>query len=109
MDTARTIDEANRLRAEMDRPNVMIKVPATPEGIPAIEALVADGVNVNITLLFSMKTLRGRRTGLYPGITALLESPAGLLGRLIFRQPRRHGGGWRAERVRHGGGKHALG
>lgn len=55
MDTARTIDEANRLRAEMDRPNVMIKVPATPEGIPAIEALVADGVNVNITLLFSMK------------------------------------------------------
>jgi transaldolase len=54
-DTAGTVDEAKRLRAEVDRPNVMIKVPATPEGIPAIEALVADGVNVNITLMFSMK------------------------------------------------------
>jgi transaldolase len=54
-DTAKTIDEAKRLRAEVDRPNVMIKVPATPEGIPAIEALVADGVNVNITLMFSMR------------------------------------------------------
>src|SRR5688572_108251 len=54
-DTARTIDEAKRLRADVDRPNVMIKVPATPAGIPAIEALVADGVNVNITLMFSMK------------------------------------------------------
>ena len=54
-DTATTIDEAKRLQAEVDRPNVMIKVPATPEGIPAIEALVADGVNVNITLMFSMK------------------------------------------------------
>jgi transaldolase len=54
-DTAGTIAEAQRLRAEVDRPNVMIKVPATPEGIPAIEALIADGVNVNITLMFSMK------------------------------------------------------
>jgi transaldolase len=54
-DTAGTIAEAKRLRAEVDRPNVMIKVPATPEGIPAIEALIADGVNVNITLMFSMK------------------------------------------------------
>jgi transaldolase len=54
-DTAGTIDEAKRLRAEVDRPNAMIKVPATPEGIPAIEALIADGVNINITLMFSMK------------------------------------------------------
>ena len=57
--TARTIDEAKRLRAEVDRPNVLIKVPATPEGIPAIEALIADGVNVNITLMFSMKHYEG--------------------------------------------------
>jgi transaldolase len=54
-DTAGTIAEAKQLRAEVDRPNLMIKVPATPEGIPAIEALIADGVNVNITLMFSMK------------------------------------------------------
>jgi transaldolase / glucose-6-phosphate isomerase len=53
-DTERTISEARRLRAAVDRPNVMIKVPATPEGIPAVEQLIADGVNVNITLMFSM-------------------------------------------------------
>jgi len=53
-DTQATISEAKRLRAEVDRPNVMIKVPATPEGIPAVETLIAEGVNVNITLMFSM-------------------------------------------------------
>jgi transaldolase/glucose-6-phosphate isomerase len=53
-DTERTISEAKRLRAAVDRPNVMIKVPATPEGIPAVEQLIAAGVNVNITLMFSM-------------------------------------------------------
>ncbi len=53
-DTQATINEAKRLRAAVDRPNVMIKVPATPEGIPAIEELIAEGVNVNITLMFSM-------------------------------------------------------
>lgn len=53
-DTQATIREAKRLRAAVDRPNVMIKVPATPEGIPAIEELIAEGVNVNVTLMFSM-------------------------------------------------------
>jgi transaldolase len=53
-ETQGTISEAKRLRAAVDRPNVMIKVPATPEGIPAIEELIAEGVNVNITLMFSM-------------------------------------------------------
>jgi len=53
-DTEATIGAAKRLRAAVGRPNVMIKVPATPAGIPAIEALVADGVSVNVTLMFSM-------------------------------------------------------
>src|SRR5688572_12799531 len=53
-DTQGTIAEAKRLRATVDRPNVMIKVPATPEGIPAIETLTAEGVNINVTLMFSM-------------------------------------------------------
>ena len=53
-DTAATINEAKRLRAAVDRPNLMIKVPATPAGIPAIEELIASGVNVNVTLMFSM-------------------------------------------------------
>jgi transaldolase len=54
-DTQATINEAKRLRAAVDRPNIMIKVPATPEGIPAIQELIAEGVNVNITLMFSMR------------------------------------------------------
>lgn len=53
-DTTGTIADARRLWAWVDRPNLMIKVPATAEGIPAIEALIADGINVNATLMFSM-------------------------------------------------------
>ena len=53
-DTEKTISEAKRLRAAVNRPNLMIKVPATPAGIPAIEQLIADGVSVNVTLMFSM-------------------------------------------------------
>ncbi|MDX2344829.1 MAG: transaldolase [Acidimicrobiia bacterium] len=53
-DTDGTITEAHRLWNLVDRPNLMIKVPATPEGIPAIEELIAAGINVNATLMFSM-------------------------------------------------------
>jgi transaldolase/glucose-6-phosphate isomerase len=49
-----TISEGLRLAKAIDRPNVMIKVPATPEGIPAIRALTAHGVSVNVTLIFSL-------------------------------------------------------
>jgi transaldolase / glucose-6-phosphate isomerase len=52
-DTKATIDEARRLWKSVNRPNVMIKVPATPEGIPAIRQLLEDGLNINITLLFA--------------------------------------------------------
>ena len=53
-DTEGTIAEARRLFAALGRPNVMIKVPATPDGIPAIETLIGDGINVNVTLIFSL-------------------------------------------------------
>jgi transaldolase len=52
-DTARTVAEAERLWAALDRPNVMIKVPGTEAGLCAIETLIGAGVNVNVTLLFS--------------------------------------------------------
>src|ERR1700689_542940 len=52
-DTQGTIDEAKRLWREVDRKNLMIKVPGTPEGLPAIHDLIAGGINVNITLLFA--------------------------------------------------------
>ncbi len=54
-ETDATIAEAKRLWREVGRKNVMIKVPATPEGLPAIRDLVADGINVNITLLFAQQ------------------------------------------------------
>ena len=54
-DTEKTISEAQRLRNAVDRPNVMIKVPATPAGLPAIEELIAKGLNINVTLMFSMR------------------------------------------------------
>ena len=54
-DTAGTLAEARRLWRQVDRPNVMIKVPATPEGIPAIEQLISEGINVNVTLLFAQE------------------------------------------------------
>jgi transaldolase len=53
-DTAGTVAEARRLWAAVERPNLMIKVPGTEEGIPAIRQLIGDGINVNITLLFSV-------------------------------------------------------
>jgi len=57
-DTAGTIAEAERLWAALDRPNVMIKVPGTPAGLGAIEALIGAGINVNVTLLFSPERYR---------------------------------------------------
>jgi transaldolase len=50
-DTRATIDEAVRLYKIVGRDNVMIKVPGTPEGLPAIEELLSQGININITLL----------------------------------------------------------
>lgn len=52
-DTQETVAEARRLRDAVARRNLMIKVPATPEGIPAIEQLIAEGIHVNVTLIFS--------------------------------------------------------
>ena len=53
MDTSGTVAEARRLWKDVGRKNLMVKVPATPEGLPAIETLIGDGISINITLLFS--------------------------------------------------------
>jgi transaldolase/glucose-6-phosphate isomerase len=52
-DTQGTLDEARRLWKAVNRPNVMIKIPATPQGLPAIRQALEDGININITLLFA--------------------------------------------------------
>jgi len=54
-DTEATLAEARRIFAAIDRPNLMVKIPATREGIPAFEQLTAEGCNVNVTLMFSMR------------------------------------------------------
>ena len=57
-DTEKTIAEARRLREATPHDNLMIKVPATNEGIPAVKTLIAEGVNVNVTLIFSVEYYR---------------------------------------------------
>ena len=57
-ETHGTIAEARRLWQALDRPNVMIKVPATAQGVPAVEQLITEGINVNVTLLFSLPRYR---------------------------------------------------
>ncbi|HEX6508942.1 MAG TPA: transaldolase [Chloroflexota bacterium] len=54
-DTEKTLADAHYFWNEINRPNIMIKVPATPEGIPAIEQLISEGINVNITLIFAVE------------------------------------------------------
>jgi transaldolase/glucose-6-phosphate isomerase len=55
-DTQGTIDAAARLWKKVDRPNVMIKIPGTPEGLPAVTEVLSRGINVNITMIFSIET-----------------------------------------------------
>lgn len=54
-DTGKTVAEARRLFSTIGKKNILVKVPATPQGLPAIEQLITQGVNVNVTLLFSIK------------------------------------------------------
>jgi len=53
-DTKSTISEARRYYGQIDRPNVMIKIPGTPEGLPAVEQMISEGISINVTLLFSV-------------------------------------------------------
>jgi transaldolase len=57
-DSDATLARARQLWAALDRPNVFIKIPATPAGIPAIEGAIAEGINVNVTLMFSVDVYR---------------------------------------------------
>jgi transaldolase len=73
-DTGGTIDEARRLFGALGRPNVMIKVPATPAGIPAIETLIGDGININVTLIFSLQSYRAVIDAYLTGLENLAAS-----------------------------------
>ena len=70
-DTDGTVVEGMRLFEELDRPNVMIKVPAPPAGMPAIRRLIGKGINVNVTLLFSLVAYRDARQAYIAGLEDL--------------------------------------
>ena len=57
-DTDGTLERARHLWARLERPNVFVKIPATPAGLPAIEDAIAEGININITLMFSVDVYR---------------------------------------------------
>jgi transaldolase len=73
-DTQGTIDEAKRLHALVDKPNLFIKIPATREGLPAIEETIAAGIPVNVTLIFSLERHREVAKAYIRGLQRLVES-----------------------------------
>lgn len=73
-DTDGTVEEARRLFAAVNRPNLMIKIPATPEGIPAIEQVISEGINVNVTLMFNMAHYDAVAGAYIKGLQRLVEA-----------------------------------
>ncbi len=73
-DTQGTIQEARRLYNAVGRPNLMIKVPATKEGIPAIQTLIGEGINVNITLMFNMAHYEAVADAYIQGLKTLIDN-----------------------------------
>ena len=72
--TAGTIEAARRLWARIDRPNVLIKIPGTAEGLRAIEQAIADGINVNVTLLFAVESYAAVVAAYQRGIERRVEA-----------------------------------
>ncbi|WP_151523297.1 transaldolase [Serinicoccus kebangsaanensis] len=72
-DTAATVEVAKQLWAEVDRPNLFIKIPATVEGLPAISQVLAEGISVNVTLIFSLDRYRGVMNAYLTGLEQARE------------------------------------
>ncbi|MCC7438044.1 MAG: transaldolase [Armatimonadetes bacterium] len=79
-DTEGTIAEAKRIWQEVDRPNLMVKIPATPEGIPAIRRCIAAGININITLMFSIEQYRAVAEAYIGGLEDRLAAGGAIAG-----------------------------
>jgi transaldolase len=73
-DTARTIETARELYQAVDRPNVMIKIPATVEGLPAITQAISEGISVNVTLIFALDRYRGVMQAFLTGLEQAREA-----------------------------------
>jgi transaldolase/glucose-6-phosphate isomerase len=72
-ETKGTIEEARRLWRAVDRENLLVKVPATPEGIPAIEQLISEGININVTLIFALEAYEQVALAYISGLERLAE------------------------------------
>lgn len=72
-ETAKTVTQAKELYAAVDRPNVLIKIPATVEGLPAISQTLAEGISVNVTLIFSLDRYRGVMNAFLTGLEQARE------------------------------------
>jgi transaldolase len=72
-DTDRTIEAARQLERRCSRPNVMVKIPATPAGLPAIQARIAEGANINVTLIFAVERYVKVVEAFLAGLDELLE------------------------------------
>jgi transaldolase len=72
-DTQGTIDEAKHLKQLVDKPNLFVKIPATPEGIPAIEECIAAGIPINVTLIFSLQRHREVAEAYIRGLKRLVD------------------------------------
>jgi len=72
-DTERTVQIAERLWSEIDRPNLLVKIPATVEGLPAISQTLAKGISVNVTLIFSLDRYRGVMNAYLTGLEQARE------------------------------------
>ena len=79
-DTAGTLEEARRLWSTVSRPNVMVKVPATPAGLPAIRTLISEGININVTLLFARDAYEAVAHAYLEGLEALDQNGGSLAG-----------------------------
>jgi transaldolase len=73
-DTAGTVQQAKELAEVVDRPNVFIKIPATVEGLPAISQVLAEGISVNVTLIFSLDRYRGVMNAFLTGLEQAREA-----------------------------------
>jgi transaldolase len=73
-DTAGTVEMARRLWQAVDRPNVMVKIPASVEGLPAIAQCIAEGININVTLIFALDRYRGVMQAFLTGLEQAREA-----------------------------------
>ena len=104
-DTGRTVAEARALWWLVDRPNLFVKIPAARQGLPAITACLAEGISINVTLIFSLarydEVIEAFLDGLEQARARRARPVRHRVGGLVLRVPRRHRGRPAAGQDRH--------